>query len=225
MIFAVDHVVFASTPEQRSGLGARLERAGARREEFTLEFPEDGVASDSWSLADGNYLEFVVEVEGRRGPERWFDEPTRVIGLGFASDDFAADTAWLEEQGRWEMDEELVLAGGRRYRIHAAGPHEHASRFYVFVMDRPDGRLDFAPNPAAPRLTGIDLAGAGSVGFGARVAGWLDRPLAGGAFRVGGCELRLAAGDAAAVHASLLLEGGAEAAELELADGSIGIAA
>jgi hypothetical protein len=225
MIFAVDHIVFASTGAERSALGEGLERAGARREDFTLEFPDDGVASDSWSLADGNYLEFVVEEVGRRGPELWFDAPTRVIGIGFASDDFAADTAWAEEEDRWEMDEELVLSGGRRYRIHAAGPHEHASQFYVFVMDRPDGRLDFAADPAAPRLVGIDLSGAGAVGFGTSVAGWLGRPLADGAFRVGGCELRLGAGEAPGVHASLRLEGGAEPAELELADGSIGVRA
>ncbi len=224
MIFGVDHLVFASTAAERREIGGRLESAGARAESFTLDFADDGVASDSWSLASGAYLEFVVERPGRSGPPLWFDAPTRVIGFGFSSDDFAADVAWPGEEGRWRMDEEIAMGDGSRHRIVAAGPHEHASPFYVFVMDRPDRRLDFPPNPAAPRLTGIDLHGAEAVEFGARVAGWLGLPLVDGAIAVGDCEVRAADGLNAGVRASLELSGPNEL-EIPLSTGQIKIRA
>ena len=222
MIFGVDHVVFASTAADRRGIGDRLESAGARAESFTLDFPEDGVSSDSWSLASGAYLEFVVERPGRSGPSRWFDAPTRVIGVGFSSDDFAADVAWPGEEGRWRLDEEVVLPDGSHHRIVAAGPHEHASPFYVFVMDRPGRRLDFPPNEAAPRLIGIDLRGAEAVEFGTRVAGWLGQPLVAGAFRAGDCEVRLLDRPEPGVRAALRLAGDV-AADIPLAVGGIEI--
>jgi hypothetical protein len=211
MIFGVDHIVFASTAEERAAIGARLEGAGARAEDFTLDFAEDGVASDSWSLAGGQYLEFVVERPGRSGPATWFDAPTRVIGLGFSSDDFEADVAWPGEEGRWAMDEEIAMADGSRHRIVAAGPHEHGSPFYVFVMDRPDRALDFPPNPAAPALGRIELFGTEARGFGARVAGWLGAEVEGDRFEVGETEVRLvdeaatADGPTTGVRASLRL--------------------
>jgi hypothetical protein len=222
MIFGVDHIVFASTPAERREIGERLKSAGARAEAFTLDFPEDGVSSDSWSLASGAYLEFVVEQPGRSGPPLWFDAPTRVIGIGFSSDDFAADVAWPGEADRWQMDEVIVLPDGTRHRIVAAGPHLHASPFYVFVMDRPGRGLDFPPNEAAPALVGIDLHGAEAVEFGTRVAGWLGLPLEGGAFRAGDCEIRLLDGSEPGVRASLRLASEA-AADIPLAVGRIEI--
>jgi hypothetical protein len=222
MIFGVDHVVLAATAAERGEVGARLEAAGARLEDFTLDFPEDGVASDSWSLASGAYLEFVVEVPGRRGPALWFDAPTRVIGIGFSSDDFEADVAWPGEEGRWRMDEEIAMADGSRHRIVAAGPHEHASPFYVFVMDRPDRRLDFPPNEAAPRLVGVDLHGSEAVAYGTRAAGWLGLELVDGSFRAGDCEVRLLDGPNEGVRATLRLAA-AEPAEIPLAVGKIAI--
>jgi hypothetical protein len=222
MIFGVDHIVFASTPDERREIGERLESAGARAEAFTLDFPEDGVSSDSWSLASGAYLEFVVEQPGRSGPPLWLDAPTRVIGVGFSSDEFAADVAWPGEADRWQMDVEIVLPDGTRHRIVAAGPHLHASPFYVFVMDRPERGLDFPPNAAAPALVGIDLHGAEAVEFGTRVAGWLGLPLEGGAFRAGDCEIRLLDGSEPGVRASLRLAAEA-AADIPLAVGRIEI--
>jgi hypothetical protein len=222
MIFGVDHLVFASTPAYRSEIGERLESAGAQAEAFTLDFPEDGVSSDSWSLASGAYLEFVVEQPGRSGPPLWFDAPTRVIGIGFSSDDFPADVAWPGEEERWQMDEEIVLPDGTGHRIVAAGPHLHASPFYVFVMDRPGRGLDFPPNEAAPALRGIDLHGSEAVEFGTRVAGWLDLPLVDGGFQAGDCEVHLLDGPEAGVRASLRL-GGHAAADIPLAVGKIEI--
>ncbi|HEY0276713.1 MAG TPA: hypothetical protein VGC32_00455 [Solirubrobacterales bacterium] len=222
MIFGVDHLVFASTAAERGEIGGRLEAAGARAEAFTLDFPEDGVSSDSWSLASGAYLEFVVEAPGRSGPPLWFDAPTRVIGIGFSSDDFAADVAWHGEEERWQMDEEIVLPDGTGHRIVAAGPHLHASPFYVFVMDRPGRGLDFPPNEAAPALVGIDLHGTEAVEFGTRVAGWLGLPLVDGSFHAGDCEVRLLDGPNEGVRATLRLAADMPA-EIPLAVGKIEI--
>ncbi len=222
MIFGVDHIVFSSTPSERREIGERLESSGARAESFTLDFPEDGVSSDSWSLASGAYLEFVVEAPGRSGPPLWFDAPTRVIGIGFSSDDFAADVAWHGEEERWQMDEEIVLPDGTGHRIVAAGPHLHASPFYVFVMDRPGRGLDFPPNEAAPALVGIDLHGTEAVEFGTRVAGWLGLPLVDGSFHAGDCEVRLLDGPNEGVRATLRLAADMPA-EIPLAVGKIEI--
>jgi hypothetical protein len=145
-----------------------------------------------------------------------------VIGIGFSSDDFAADVAWPGEEGRWQMDEEIAMADGSRHRIVAAGPHEHASPFYVFVMDRPGRSLDFPPNEAAPRLVGIDLHGTEAIEFGTKVAGWLGLPLDDGAFRASDCEVRLLDGPEPGVRASLRFAADAPA-DIPLAVGKIEI--
>jgi hypothetical protein len=125
-----------------------------------------------------------------------------VIGLGFASDAFADDTHWSEADA-WTMDEEHALADGRRLRIHAAGPHRHASGFYVFVMDRPDGRLEFPPRPAGPRLAEVRLHGAQAPDWRRRLTGWLGLAVHDGAIDVGGTALTFTPGPDPGVRASL----------------------
>jgi len=68
-------------------------------ESFGLEFPEVGARSETWSFASGGFLELLTEdIPGSSGLS-WFGQTPRVIGLGFASDAFAADTAWVDEDG------------------------------------------------------------------------------------------------------------------------------
>jgi hypothetical protein len=219
MIFAIDHIVFAATVAQRDAIGAQLEAAGCGREAFTLDFPDDGVGSESWSTRSGAFLEFVAEHEGRRGPAVWFDAAPRIIGLGFASDAFAADTGWPQETA-WRMDEAHVLPDGTPLRIHAAGPHRHLSDFYVFVMDRPDGALEFGERTAAPRITRIVLHGDDAGRYLADLAGWFGTTLQGGVLTVGDCELAVGTGGHPGVRASLDLEGAAPL-RLDLSTGRI----
>jgi Glyoxalase-like domain len=177
MIFALDHIVFAVSQADQQQLLARLPQAGFRPEPFRLEFPEIGAASESLSFPSGAFVEFVVELDATLSPRVWFHDVPRAIGLGFASNDFEADTWWRDEPGAWVMDEEHLLPDGRLLRIHAAGPHQHQSDFYVFVMDRADGKLEFPEHRSGPlQLRSITLTGADAPAWHERLGRWLNVP-------------------------------------------------
>src|SRR6266511_297189 len=124
VIFSIDHIVFAATRTQRAGLLARPGQFGFRPEAFTLEFPEIGATSESASFSGGAFVEFVVCDDERLAPALWFERTPRVIGLGFSSDAYAADTDWWDWSEAWRMNEDHVLPGGDVLNIHATGPHE-----------------------------------------------------------------------------------------------------
>ena len=224
MVFSVDHIVFSATTAERDRLAAELEPHGFQQEQFTLVFPDAGARSESWSFAGGGSVEFVSEdVPGGTGSP-WFDQSPRVIGLGFASDAFVADTRWEDLDGAWRMDEHHRLPTGADLRIHAAGPHEHRSDFYVFVMDRPDGRLQFPFRTTGPRLRRITLTGAAADTWRANLARWLAIEPAGGELRIGDVVLGFAASNSPSVRASLHYESELQQpARIELAGGSIEI--
>jgi hypothetical protein len=224
MIFAIDHIVLAATRDQRASIAGRLGDVGFVAESFTLDFPESGVASDSWSFRSGAFVELVSERDREREPARWFDRAPRVIGLGFASDAFESDASWSDDPGAWTMDEAHVLPDGSRLRIRAAGPHEHESDVYVFVMDRPDGGVEFAPRPQAPHLTRVRLAGADAPAWQERLARWLALPVADGMLRVGRAQLAFVDGSTPGVRASLAFASATAPLEIALADGHIRIA-
>jgi hypothetical protein len=223
MIFAVDHIVFAVGDGEHGPLVAALETGGLAAESFRLEFPDSGVASDSWSFGSGGFVELVGALPGASGPDVWFDATPRVIGLGFASDAFGDDTRWSDAEA-WTMDEEHGLADGRRLRIHAAGPHRHASPFYVFVMDRPDGRLEFPPRPAGPRLAEVRLHGAEAPAWHRQLADWLGLPVQDGGIDVGGTALTFTPGPDPGVHASLRFTQARAAQTLALHPGHLELA-
>lgn len=112
-----------------------------------------------------------------------------LTGVGFASDRFNLDTDWKGDPGAWVIDEDQLLPGGQTLNIHAAGPHHHLSDFYVFVMDRPDGQLQFPEVTEAPRLTRLTLAGARAHWWRDRLRKWLDFPGTGSALAVGGVDM------------------------------------
>src|ERR1700687_123624 len=172
MIFSVDHIVFAASSEQAHNTLALLTTAGFARQGFELDFPEIGAASESLGYAGGGMVEFVFE-RGRHGaPALWFDRVPRVIGVGFASNDFAVDTGW-DEPDVWTMSEEHRLPDGSIVNIHAAGPHDHMSPFYVFVMDRPDSQLQFPDLRIGPMLRGLEIAGHDADLWHRRLKRWL----------------------------------------------------
>lgn len=217
MIFSVDHVVFAATKQQASELIMTLLGCGFPPVDFHLDFPEDNLASDSVGLQGGASLEFVYPTTGQRGPAAWFDQPPRVIGVGFSSDDFAADTAWDEDVGAWTMREQQAFPS-------AAGPHEHQSDFYVFVMNRKDGVLQFPELTDGPRLVQISLVGADSAGWHDRLQRWLALDGGGGkdTLAAGCTQITFADGPGPSVRASLTLEvSQSHAAVIALAIGEI----
>jgi hypothetical protein len=225
MIFSLDHIVFSATEVERDRVVAGLEPHGFQLEQFTLVFPESGARSDSWSFAGGGFVEFVIEDAPGVPGSPWFDQTPRVIGLGFASDAFADDTRWEGVENSWRMDEHHRLPTGADLRIHAAGPHEHRSDFYVFVMDRPDGRLEFPSRVSGPRLRRITLAGAEARTWQANLASWLGTELEGGELRVGDVELAFVTTSSPSVRATLHYESESTTpARIELAAGAIAIA-
>jgi hypothetical protein len=199
VIFSVDHVVFAATRQQASDLITTLHGYGFAPLDFHLDFPEDHLASDSVGLQSGISLEFVYETAEHKGPAAWFDQVPRVIGIGFASDDFASDTAWDGDPGAWTMPEQQGFP-------NAAGPHEHQSDFYVFVMHRQDGILQFPELTDGPRLAQITLTGAGAPSWRDRLQRWLGMKADAGCLAVGDARIRFADGPAASVRASLTLQ-------------------
>jgi len=221
VIVGVDHVILASTRPQSDELRARLAGAGFRPEAFHLEFPEIGAASDSLSYASGGFVEFVVALEPARTPRVWFDDAPRVIGLGFASDAFADDIPWARAAGGWEMDEDHVLPDGSVLTIRAAGPHEHLSDFYVFVMDRPGGTLQFPARPDCPRLERLTLTGADAGRRREDLACWLRLDRSGDGLAVGGVELRFVESAEAPLRVSPRFSVPAEPGSVALSGSSI----
>jgi hypothetical protein len=223
LIFAVDHVVFSATPNERERLGRWIESHGFQRRPFSLDFPESGASSESWSYGSGGFLEFVVENEGGAGAAEWFLETPRVIGLGFASDDFDIDTRWESEDGVWRMNEDHALRDGSVLTIEAAGPHRHASSFYVFVMNRPEGSLEFDANRDGPTLARIVLSGADAGAWRANLAKWLALPTDGDEMVVGDAVLEFVRTNDEGIRASLFFSGNGGDETHALAAGSIAV--
>jgi hypothetical protein len=202
-IFALDHIVFAISASERKGLIERLQQFGFRPEAFTLEFPEIGAASESLSFSSGGFVEFVVELDPTRSPRVWFDDIPRVIGLGFASDDFDADTWWRHESRAWVMNEDHLLPDGTVLNIHAAGPEKHLSAFYIFVMDRADGQLQFPDASELVRLRAITIRGSEAPAWNDRLRRWLDLPApAANRLKLGNAELVFEPTDEPGAHAT-----------------------
>ncbi|HEY7145499.1 MAG TPA: hypothetical protein VH637_14745 [Streptosporangiaceae bacterium] len=222
MIFSIDHIVFAATPGQRDELMPALRQAGLADVGLSLDFPEDGVASQMLGYRGGGGLEFVTETDPRHSPAVWFAQVPRVIGVGFASDDFDQDTRWDGDPGAWVMDENVPLPDGKVLNIHAAGPHKHKSDFYVFVMDRRDGRLEFPALAGGPRLARITLAGPDAGWWHDRLARWLRLPASpGGGLAAGATELAFTDGPGPAVRATLSFAAAGDTTVLPLAAGAI----
>lgn len=195
MIFAIDHVVLAVTPDQRKRFVADLSECGFRQVGLLLDFPEIGAASESLAYRGGGFVEFVYPRDGASSPPRvWFQDVPRVIGLGFASDSFSSDAAWEGDEGAWIMNEDKILPDGSTLNIHAAGPHEHLSDFYIFVMDREAGFLQFPEVMDGPELAGLTFAGEESGDWRERIQRWLRLPTKGDALLAGGIELVFAPG-------------------------------
>lgn len=191
MIFAVDHFVLSANPEQAVDLLAELRELGFAANNFVLSFTDLNGESESLSYSGGGMVEVLHPLDPTHAPVNWFAEVPRIIGLGFASDDFAADTDWGpdREEGHWTMDEQFPLPDGSSLDITAAGPHRHVSEFYVFVMARPSGKLQFPDVPAVPRLISVTIVGAEAMLWRERLRRWL-RLGAGPTLMVGDVELR-----------------------------------
>ena len=77
-----------------------------------VDVPGEWREEREWSFASGAFVEFVSEDEPGSTGSPWFTDTPRVIGLGFASDDFPADTTWPDPAGSWWMDESHTLTDG-----------------------------------------------------------------------------------------------------------------
>jgi hypothetical protein len=217
--------VFSASPSDSRVIRDQLETAGFVPQSFRLDFAAIGAASESLSFAGGGFVEFVVELDSNRSPGVWFDRTPRLMGLGFSSDDFGSDTDWPGEPDSWVMDEDHVLPDGSRLNIHAAGPHHHLSEFYVFVMDRPDGLLQFPRQGDGPRLRRISFVGSKADLWRQRLAGWLELPEDASCLRVGEVELHFRESAESTLHVSPTFEVEAAESEIALARGRIELAA
>lgn len=105
----------------------------------------------------------------------------------------------------------------------AAGPHEHQNDFYVFVMNRKDGVLQFpeiASGPQ-PQLAQITLAGAASAAWRERLQRWLKLNPDGDSLAVGDTRITFADGRATSVRAGLILTASQSPGLIPLAEGEI----
>jgi hypothetical protein len=202
MIFAIDHLVLSVAPTQAPSVLSELREAGFVANNFVLRFDDRNSESESLSYDGGGMVEVLHSRELRPDPTR-FGEVPRVVGMGFASDDFVADTAWGSdrEEGHWTMDGELLLPDGSPLHVVAAGPHKHASEFYVFVMDRPAGKLQFPDIAATPHLVNVIFSGSDASLWRDRLGRWLhlaDGPV----LRVGDVDLRFEESERPGVRAT-----------------------
>jgi hypothetical protein len=214
LIFSIDHIVFAATRRQRDELITTLHDCGFPPVDFPLSFPEIGSASDSVGFRGGSSLEFVYETGKPGGPALWFAEVPRVIGLGFSSDSFDVDTAWDGDPGAWTMPEQQGFP-------NSAGPHEHHSDFYVFVMNRKDRVLQFPELTYGPRLAVITLAGGAADQWHDRLARWLRLPASGSGLAVGNTQIAFEDGPSPSVRAALTFEVAGNPAKIPLAAGEL----
>jgi hypothetical protein len=222
LIFSIDHVVFSATTEQRDAISEALAAAGFVSERFTLDFPESGASSDSLSFAGGGFVEFVVETDPAHSNDLWFGAAPRVIGLGFASNSFDADTQPWDWPGAWRMDEDHVLPDGDVLNIHAAGPHVHQSEFYVFVMERDAGAIQFPGTSARARLEEIRVRGVDAGRWCDDLSKWLGIAASDDTLAVGDVKLRFERGPEPGVEATLVFSGsGSEKTTIPLARGAI----
>jgi hypothetical protein len=221
VIFSIDHLVFVASGEQRNSIGPQLELAGFTPEQFHLEFPEIGAASDSLSFRGGGFVEFVVETDSHRSPTVWFGDIPRLMGLGFASDAFDDDTDWSSKPGGWVMDEDHVLPDGSRLNIHAAGPHQHLSDFYIFVMDRPDGALEFPTNDFGPRLLELTFTGSDAHVWRSNFQQWLNLEPDEQSLRVGEVHLHFISAAFPSVRVSPTFEVQARGGEIGLSQSAL----
>lgn len=224
MIFQIDHIVFAATAEDRERAASWLESHGFRARPFSLDFPASGASSESWSFGSGGFLEFVVENEPGTGHREWFSSASRVIGLGFASDAFEADTQWQSEADAWQMNEDHELPAGSVLTIEAAGPHLHASPFYVFVMNRRTGNLEFEPDDG-PRLTSIRLTGADAEVWRENLERWLSLPATTAGITVGETVMEFVKTADEGICASLIFASDGQHETYTLGAGSIVVGA
>jgi hypothetical protein len=222
VIFSIDHIVFSATPAQRAEISRTLAAAGFVPEPFTLDFPGSGASSDSLSFAGGGFVEFVVETDTAHSHELWFGAVPRVIGLGFASNSFAVDTDPWDWPEAWRMDEDHVLPTGEVLNIHAAGPHVHRSEFYVFVMERDAGQIQFPQTRAQAQLREIRLRGVDAPRWRAQLVDWLGRTNDDEGFTIGDVALSFALDDEPGVSATLVFAADiSEATTVPLARGAI----
>ncbi len=87
MIFAIDHLVLSVAPAQAPVVLSELREAGFVAHNFVLSFDDANSESESLSYDGGGMVEVLHSRELRPNPT-WFGEVPRVIGMGFASDDF-----------------------------------------------------------------------------------------------------------------------------------------
>jgi len=222
VIFAIDHIVFAATPEQSREMREALVGLGFSSEAFSLAFPEIGATSESVSFVGGGFVEFVARIDEARAPGIWFNEIPRIIGVGFSSDDFDADTHWAIESHGWVMNEDHALPDGSCLNIHAAGPHSHFSDFYVFVMDRPEGLLQFPERKqGGPRLRRLTFAGEAADSWRERLREWLGLAENANVLYVGDVELTFRRRSRPGICVTPLFEDARQRRHIPLSEGAI----
>jgi hypothetical protein len=143
------------------------------------------------------------------------------MGIGFASDDFKADTAWGAQSGAWMMSEDHLLPDGSSIHIHAAGPHEHMSPFYVFVMDRPAGQLQFPELTTGPKLVRLEIAGRDAVAWRQKLQQWLHLRSQEERLAAGDVEISFKDSEDATLQVSPTFVVGDAAESVPLSDGSL----
>jgi hypothetical protein len=118
------------------------------------------------------------------------------------------------------MDEDHVLPDGSALNIHAAGPHKHLSDFYVFVMERDQGDLQFPDSNAEASLRRITIRGNEAPPWQENLTRWLPGCEAGpGSLRIGEVELIFEQDETPSLRAIPVFGVPGSSAELELPRG------
>jgi hypothetical protein len=221
MLKALDHLVMAIDRDRLDDIRQQLYAAGFWPGGDPGEHETTKTADENFVYADGAYLELVWELSDASGPSVWFERIPRLQGVGFSSDDYAADIApWKDEDGAWDVRYAKVLEDGSRFEVRGGGPIAmFDNEFYIFVMDR---ELPRFPLGAEPRLRRLTFAGTDAELWRERLARWTPMPESdGGGYVFDGTEFRFEPDSFPGSWVSLLYTVPGEGATIPLAHGEL----
>jgi Glyoxalase-like domain len=199
VLTGIDHLILAARREDITSLEERLYGAGFRRGDGGSHVG-GATANSNVYFAKGAFIELLFEQATGSGPNEWFARVPRIQGVGFMSTDLRSDAeAWSDSPEAWDREFSRVRDDGVTTTSHAAGP-VRMGEFYVFAMDRAEGRY---ADDATPQLVRLEFRGRDADVWATRLHRWLRlEPSGDGRFVLNNLEFLFEADDEPAVNVS-----------------------
>jgi hypothetical protein len=197
VLTGIDHLILATPGDEVGSLAERLYEAGFCRGDGGSHVG-GATANSNVYFAKGAFIELLFEQAVGSGPAEWFTHVPRIQGVGFMSTDLRRDAeAWGDSPEAWDREFSRIRNDGVKTTSHAAGP-ARMGEFYVFAMDRAEGRYG---DDATPELVRLEFRGRDADLWETRLHRWLRlEPSGDGRFVLNDLEFIFQAGDEPAVN-------------------------